>query len=130
MGCEVVAASVDNKFVHKVWTETPRNKGGLGKMEIPMLADTTHRISKAFNVYIANEGLALRGTFIVDGKGILRHVGLNDLPIGRSVDEVLRLVAAAKFTDEHGEVCPAKWKPGQKGVSTIHQPSFVIHDLW
>ncbi len=81
-------------------------------MQIPMLADQTHQISKDYGCLIEDEGISFRATYIIDDKGILRHMTIGDLPVGRNVDEVLRLVQAFQFTDVHGEVCPAKWKPG------------------
>lgn len=116
INCEVLACSVDSKFSHLAWTERPRNKGGLGKMNIPILSDITKQISKDYGVLLEDEGISLRGLFIIDDKGTLRQVTLNDLPVGRSVDETLRLVQAFKFTDEHGEVCPAGWKPGSDTI--------------
>jgi len=112
IGCEVVCASVDSQFTHLAWTEKSRKEGGLGAMKIPMISDLTKQISKDYGILLEEEGVSLRGLFIIDGKGILRQSTVNDLPVGRSVDETLRLVQAFKFTDEHGEVCPAGWKPG------------------
>ena len=112
IGCEVVCASVDSQFTHLAWTEKSRKEGGLGAMKIPMISDLTKQMSKDYGILLENEGVSLRGLFIIDGKGILRQSTVNDLPVGRSVDETLRLVQAFKFTDEHGEVCPAGWKPG------------------
>merc|ERR1712088_1221050 len=112
-GCAVIAASTDSCFSHLAWTEKPRKQGGLGEMKIPIIADTTHALSKAYGCLKEDEGIAFRGLYIIDGKGILRQITINDLPVGRSVDETLRLVQAFQFTDEHGEVCPAGWKPGK-----------------
>jgi len=109
---EVVACSVDSVFTHLAWINTPRKQGGLGKMQIPILADLTKQIAKDYGVLLENEGHTLRGLFIIDDKGILRQITMNDLPVGRSVDETLRLVQAFQYTDKHGEVCPAGWKPG------------------
>jgi alkyl hydroperoxide reductase subunit AhpC len=97
------------------YTKKDRKKGGIGKMDIPLLADTTKSIAKNYGCLIEHgddAGLAFRATYIIDGNGMIRHISINDLPVGRNVDEVLRLVKAFKFTDEHGEVCPASWKPG------------------
>eukprot|EP00668_Euglena_longa_P048020 GGOE01065066.1.p1 GENE.GGOE01065066.1~~GGOE01065066.1.p1 ORF type:complete len:211 (-),score=36.55 GGOE01065066.1:90-677(-) len=112
IGCELLAVSVDSQFSHLAWINTPRNKGGLGHMEIPLIADVNKQISKDYGVLIEGAGIALRGLFIIDGEGKLRSMLINDLPVGRSVDETLRLVNAFQFTDKHGEVCPANWKPG------------------
>ena len=118
-GCKVIAASIDSKFSHLAWIQTPRNKGGLGKMAIPVLSDLNKTIAKSLGFLIDGEedgdaGVALRGTVIVDGHGVIRHISANDLPVGRSVDEVLRLVEAFQYVDVHGEVCPTGWKKGAK----------------
>lgn len=109
---EVIAVSVDSVFTHLAWINTPRTEGGLGRMNIPILADITKQISKDYGVLLEDAGHTLRGLFIIDKKGILRQITMNDLPVGRSVDETLRLVQAFQYTDQHGEVCPAGWKPG------------------
>jgi len=114
IGCEVIAASCDSHFSHLAWVNTPRKEGGLGNMSIPLLADKSGKIARAYGVYNEETGIPFRGLFIVDKKGNLRQVTVNDLPVGRSVDETLRLVQAFQYTDEHGEVCPAGWKPGSK----------------
>ncbi|XP_075573209.1 peroxiredoxin-4 [Pelecanus crispus] len=113
---EVVACSVDSKFTHLAWINTPRKQGGLGPMRIPLLSDLTHQISKDYGVYLEDQGHTLRGLFIIDDKRILRQITMNDLPVGRSVDETLRLVQAFQYTDKHGEVCPAGWKPGSETI--------------
>ncbi|KAK2149438.1 hypothetical protein NP493_2974g00000 [Ridgeia piscesae] len=115
----VVACSVDSQFTHLAWLNTPRKQGGLGKINIPLLSDLTHSISKDYGVYLENAGHTLRGLFIIDPKGILRQVTMNDLPVGRSVDETLRLIQAFQFADQHGEVCPAGWKPGKATVRSL-----------
>eukprot|EP00455_Lapot_gusevi_P051291 TRINITY_DN760_c0_g1_i3.p1 TRINITY_DN760_c0_g1~~TRINITY_DN760_c0_g1_i3.p1 ORF type:complete len:251 (+),score=108.11 TRINITY_DN760_c0_g1_i3:67-819(+) len=112
VGCEVVGASVDSHFTHLAWTETPRAKGGLGQMHIPLLSDLSKRIARDYGVLIEPNGFTARGTFIIDGKGKVRHISINEPPVGRNVDEVLRLVQAFQYTDKHGEVCPSGWKPG------------------
>jgi len=112
----VVGASVDSHFSHLAWINTPRKKGGLGEMKIPLMADLNKSIAKDYGVLLEDAGIALRGLFIIDGSGKLRYSGINDLPVGRSVDEVLRLVEAFQFTDKHGEVCPASWQPGSKTI--------------
>lgn len=113
INCEVIACSTDSHFSHLAWINTPRKQGGLGSMKIPLLADKTCEIAKAYGVLKEDEGIAFRGLFIIDDKGNLRQITVNDLPVGRSVDETLRLVQAFQFTDKHGEVCPAGWKPGK-----------------
>jgi len=112
----VVGASVDSHFSHLAWINTPRKQGGLGEMNIPLLADLNKTVARDYGVLLEDAGIALRGLFIIDGSGKLRYSGVNDLPVGRSVDEVLRLVEAFQFTDKYGEVCPASWKPGSKTI--------------
>eukprot|EP00998_Keelungia_sp_KM082_P008862 NODE_5040_length_730_cov_26.157546_g5017_i0.p2 GENE.NODE_5040_length_730_cov_26.157546_g5017_i0~~NODE_5040_length_730_cov_26.157546_g5017_i0.p2 ORF type:complete len:196 (+),score=67.89 NODE_5040_length_730_cov_26.157546_g5017_i0:58-645(+) len=112
-GAEVIAVSVDSEFSHLAWINTPRKKGGLGEMKIPVVADLNKQIAKDYGVLIPDAGVALRGLFIINQEQVIRQITVNDLPVGRSVDEVLRLVRAFKFTDEHGEVCPANWNPGK-----------------
>nr|XP_032834363.1 peroxiredoxin-4 isoform X2 [Petromyzon marinus] len=126
IGTEVVAASVDSQFTHLAWINTPRKQGGLGPLKIPLLSDLTHQISKDYGVYLEDHGHTLRGLFIIDAKGILRQITMNDLPVGRSVDETLRLVQAFQYTDTHGEVCPAGWKPG---ADTIN-PEEAMRQWW
>jgi|UniRef100_A0A914E7N4 alkyl hydroperoxide reductase subunit AhpC len=116
LGVTVLAASTDSKFSHLAWINTPRKHGGLGEMKIPVLADTNHKLSREYGVLKEDEGIAYRGLFIIDPKGILRQITINDLPVGRSVDETLRLVQAFQFVDKHGEVCPANWKPGSDTI--------------
>lgn len=114
IGCEVIACSTDSEFSHLAWINTPREKGGLGEMHIPLLADKNSEIARAYGVLKEDEGIAFRGLFIIDPKQKLRQITVNDLPVGRDVDETLRLVQAFQFTDKHGEVCPAGWRPGKK----------------
>ncbi|KAM9617699.1 thioredoxin-dependent peroxide reductase, mitochondrial isoform 1-T1 [Trichechus inunguis] len=111
VNCEVVAVSVDSHFSHLAWINTPRKNGGLGHMNIPLLSDLTKQISRDYGVLLENPGLALRGLFIIDPNGVIKHLSVNDLPVGRSVDETLRLVKAFQFVEAHGEVCPANWTP-------------------
>lgn len=113
---EVVGCSVDSVFTHLAWINTPRKEGGLGKLKYPLLSDLNHQIAKDYGVLLLNEGMTLRGLFIIDDKGFLRQITMNDLPVGRSVDETLRLVQAFQYTDKHGEVCPAGWKPGSDTI--------------
>ncbi|KAM9454655.1 peroxiredoxin-2 [Clarias gariepinus] len=116
IGCEILAASTDSHFSHLAWINTPRKQGGLGSMKIPLLADLNHSMCCDYGVLKDDEGIAFRGLFVIDDKGILRQITINDLPVGRSVDETLRLVQAFQFTDKHGEVCPAGWKPGSDTI--------------
>jgi peroxiredoxin (alkyl hydroperoxide reductase subunit C) len=113
---EVVACSVDSKYTHYAWINTPREDGGLAGLHMPLLSDLTKQIAKDYGVLLEDEGISLRGLFIIDRKGILRQITMNDLPVGRSVDETLRLVQAFQYTEEHGEVCPAGWTPGGKTI--------------
>jgi peroxiredoxin 1 len=116
INCEILACSTDSHFSHLAWVNTSRKQGGLGKMNIPLLADKNMEISNKYGVLKDDEGIAFRGLFIIDHHGTLRQITINDLPVGRSVDETLRLVQAFQFTDKHGEVCPANWKPGKKTI--------------
>jgi alkyl hydroperoxide reductase subunit AhpC len=116
INCEVLACSTDSHFSHLAWVNTPRTQGGLGAMKIPLVADTNHRITWDYGVMVENEGIAYRGLFIIDDKGVTRQITINDLPVGRDVDETLRLVQAFQFTDKHGEVCPAGWRPGKDTI--------------
>jgi len=113
LGCQLVGASVDSEFSHLAWTNQPRKSGGLGRVNVPLIADVSKAISRDYGVLV-DGGIALRGLFIIDRKGTIRHITKNDLPVGRNVDEVVRLVKAFQFVDEHGEVCPAGWTPGSK----------------
>uniref|UniRef100_A0AAZ3RWJ4 Peroxiredoxin-1 n=1 Tax=Oncorhynchus tshawytscha TaxID=74940 RepID=A0AAZ3RWJ4_ONCTS len=116
IGCEVIGASTDSHFSHLAWINTPRKQGGLGPMNIPLVADLTQSISRDYGVLKEDQGIAYRGLFVIDDKGILRQITINDLPVGRSVDETLRLVQAFQHTDKYGEVCPAGWKPGSDTI--------------
>lgn len=109
---------------------TPRKEGGLGNIQIPLLSDLTHKISKDYGVYLEDLGHTLRGLFIIDPKGILRQITMNDLPVGRSVDETLRLVQAFQYTDTHGEVCPAGWKPGKDTVIFFICSVYLLYILF
>jgi len=121
IGCKVAAISVDSKHTHLAWQNTPRSKGGLGKVAYPLIADVSKKICHDFGILIedpadADCGVALRATIIMDPAGVIRAFAVNDLPVGRSVDEVLRLVKAFQYNAEHGEVCPAGWKPGDRAM--------------
>jgi len=118
LGCEVLACSTDSHFSHLAWTQQSRKQGGIGEMNIPLLADTNHDIGKKYGVMIPDAGICYRGLFIIDKAHNLRQITINDLPVGRSVDEILRLVKAFQFVDEHGEVCPANWQPGKDTIKT------------
>ncbi|XP_055840939.1 peroxiredoxin 1 [Episyrphus balteatus] len=116
IGCEVIGCSTDSHFTHLAWINTSRKQGGLGQLDIPLLADKSMKVAREYGVLDEESGVPFRGLFIIDGKQNLRQITVNDLPVGRSVDETLRLVQAFQFTDEHGEVCPANWKPGSKSM--------------
>ncbi len=115
-GVEVVAVSIDSHFTHNAWRNTPINKGGIGPVRYTMAADLTHSIAKDYDVETAI-GVAFRGTFLIDTNGVVRHQVVNDLPLGRDMDELLRMVDALQFHTEHGEVCPAGWNKGDKGMN-------------
>ena len=115
-GVEVLSCSIDSHFTHLAWKNTPVNNGGIGQVGYPMVADITHSIAQAYDVESAG-GVAFRGSFLIDKAGVVRHQVVNDLPLGRNVDEMLRMVDALQFTEEHGEVCPAGWKKGEKGMT-------------
>ncbi|KAJ3760811.1 thioredoxin-like protein [Lentinula raphanica] len=115
----VIGASTDSQYSHFAWASQPRKEGGLGPdLKLPLLADRNMAIARDYGVLLEDEGIALRGLFIIDPKGILRQITVNDLPVGRSVEETLRLVKAFQFTDKHGEVCPAGWSEGGKTIKT------------
>jgi alkyl hydroperoxide reductase subunit AhpC len=112
LGAEVLAASVDSKFVHLAWQSLPRKQGGLGQLPFPHLSDLNKTLSGDYEVLIEAGGVALRGLFIIDDEGIIQHATVNNLGIGRNVDEILRLIQAIQTVKKTGEVCPANWKPG------------------
>jgi peroxiredoxin (alkyl hydroperoxide reductase subunit C) len=112
LGCEVLAASVDSKFSHLAWTNVDRNKGGISGTTIPLLADINKTLAADYGV-LTDGGVALRGLFLIDPKGVIRHATINDLPVGRNPVETLRVLQAFQYHDQHGEVCPANWEPGK-----------------
>jgi peroxiredoxin 2/4 len=112
---EVIGVSIDSQFSHNAWRNTAVNNGGIGPVKYTLVADITHSICRAYDVEAA-EGVAYRGSFLIDEEGLVRHQVVNDLPLGRNVDEMLRMVDALAFHQEHGEVCPAGWKDGDKGM--------------
>ena len=113
-GVEVITVSVDSHFAHLQWRQMPIDQGGIGPVAYTMVADVGHQICRAYGVEHPDKQVAMRATFIVDKKKCIRHSTINDLPIGRSVDEILRLVDAVQFSDTHGEVCPVNWQQGEK----------------
>jgi len=112
---QVIGCSVDSHFSHLAWKNTPVNNGGIGNVQYPLVADLTKEIGSADDVLI-NDAVTLRGSFLIDTLGIVRHQVVNDLPLGRNIDEMLRMVDSLQFTEEHGEVCPGGWKEGDKGM--------------
>ena len=116
-GCEVLGISVDSKFSHLAWIRQSRADGGLGGLKFPLVSDITKKISADYGVLLEG-GVALRGTFLIDKNGILRHALINDLPLGRNIDESIRMIDALHFFEQHGEVCPANWKPGALTIDT------------
>lgn len=115
LGVEVVGVSVDSQFTHYAWRNTPVEKGGIGPVGFPMVADVKHEITRAYGIE-HDEGVALRASFLIDREGIVQHQVVNNLSLGREVDEMIRLIEALQFTEEHGEVCPAGWRKGQKAM--------------
>jgi alkyl hydroperoxide reductase subunit AhpC len=113
---EILGVSVDSHFSHLAWRQQPRNKGGLGDLRYPLVADLSKSIARAYDVLVADGSVALRGLFLIDRQGVVRHQVVNDLPLGRSVDEALRMVKALQFFETHGEVCPADWKEGSATI--------------
>ncbi len=114
-GVEVIGVSIDSQFSHNAWRNTPVNDGGIGPVKYTLVADVTHAICQAYDVE-SEGGVAFRGSFLIDEEGTVRHQVVNDLPLGRNVDEMLRMVDALAFHQEHGEVCPAGWKNGDTGM--------------
>jgi len=114
--CEVIGASIDSQFSHWAWKNTPVNEGGIGNIQYPLVADLDKKIPRQYGVLL-DMGVALRGTFLIDKEGVVRHAVINDLPLGRSIDEALRMVDALKFHEEHGDVCPANWHQGEDAMT-------------
>ncbi len=127
---QLLGVSVDSHFTHLAWQNVPREKGGLGKINYPMVADQTHKISRSYGVLLEDKGLALRGLFLIDKEGLIRHMVVNDLPLGRSVDEAIRMVDALQFFETNGEVCPANWKPGAKTIKPDVEKSKEFFNEW
>lgn len=130
---QIIACSIDSHFSHKEWANKPRDQGGLAPVKIPMLSDLSQTISYQYGVRINDpndglQGVALRGTFIIDPKGILRHSSINDLPVGRNSEEILRLVKAFQHVEKHGENCPASWNEGKKGMAVGNADK--IKEFW
>jgi len=115
LGVQLIGVSVDSHFSHLAWRNLPRNQGGLGQIDYPLVADLNKSIARSYDVLV-NDAVALRGSFLIDKAGIVRHQVVNDLPLGRSVDEALRMVQALQYFEANGEVCPANWKEGSRTI--------------
>ncbi|MDN5848250.1 MAG: peroxiredoxin [Nitrococcus sp.] len=115
-GVKVLGVSIDSEYTHFAWRNTPVNKGGIGPVQFPLVSDKRHEIVRAYGIEHPEAGVALRASFLIDQEGIVQHQVINNLPLGRSVDEMLRVIDALQFTEEHGEVCPAGWQKGQSGM--------------
>ncbi len=113
---EVIGISIDSQFTHNAWRNTPTSEGGIGPVGYTLVADTTQQICKDYDVQVPGGGVAFRGSFLIDKDGVVRHQVVNDLPLGRNVDEMIRMVDALQFHEEHGEVCPAGWNQGDSGM--------------
>lgn len=129
-GINVIGVSIDSQFSHFAWKNTPVNQGGIGQVRFPLVADITKQISRDFDV-LFKEGVALRGSFLIDKDGTVRHAVINDLPLGRNIDEMLRMIDTMLFTNEYGEVCPAGWQKGDKGMkaSTDGVADYLAHNV-
>ncbi|MBP1681855.1 MAG: putative peroxiredoxin [Proteobacteria bacterium] len=128
-GINVIGVSIDSQFSHFAWKNTPVNQGGIGQVRFPLVADITKQISRDYDV-LFKEGIALRGSFLIDKDGTVRHAVINDLPLGRNIDEMLRMIDTMLFTNEYGEVCPAGWQKGDKGMtaSTEGVADYLAHN--
>ncbi len=113
---QVIGCSIDSQFTHIAWRNTPINEGGIGEVKYPLVADVKHEICRDYDVEFDAAGVAFRGSFLIDQEGTVRHQVVNDLPLGRNIDEMLRMVDALQFHEKHGEVCPAGWNQGDKGM--------------
>jgi len=113
---EVIGISIDSHFTHNAWRNTAIKNGGIGPVKYSLVADMTHAICKAYDVETPDGAVAYRGSFLIDKEGVVRHQVVNDLPLGRNIDEMLRMIDALQFTEQHGEVCPAGWNKGDKGM--------------
>jgi peroxiredoxin (alkyl hydroperoxide reductase subunit C) len=114
--CEVIGVSVDSKFTHLAWKKTPLDEGGIGNIQYPLVQDLNKNIARSYGI-LFNDSVALRGLFLIDTKGVVRHAVINDLPLGRNVAEALRMVDALQFVETHGDqVCPANWQEGDEAM--------------
>lgn len=115
-GVEVIGCSIDSHHTHSAWRNTPIDQGGIGPVKYTLVADMAHQVCTDYDVQVADGTVAYRGSFLIDQQGVVRHQVVNDLPLGRNIDEMLRMIDALQFTEEHGEVCPAGWNKGQTGM--------------
>ena len=115
-GAEVIGVSIDSQFTHFAWRNMPVKEGGIGPVQFPIVADIKHDITRAYGIEHPDAGVALRASFLIDRDGLVQHQVVNNLPLGRNVDEMLRMVDALQFTEQHGEVCPAGWNKGDEGM--------------
>lgn len=113
---EIIGVSIDSQFTHNAWRNTSTDEGGIGAVQYPMVSDVNHKITQAYGIEHP-AGVALRASFLIDKKGIVRHQVVNDLPLGRNIDEMLRMVDSLQFHEENGEVCPAQWEKGKAGMT-------------
>ena len=113
--CEILGISVDSVYTHLAWKNTPVDQGGIGPIQFPLVSDISKSISEDYGVLL-EDGISLRGLFLIDKDGVIRHELVNDLPLGRNVDEALRVIDALQFFEEHGDVCPANWRPGDEAM--------------
>lgn len=121
LNCEVLGVSIDSQFSHLAWLNTPRSEGGIKGVTYPVIADIHKTISRDYDVLIPEAGIALRGTFLIDKNGVVQQQTINNLPLGRSVDEMIRLLEALQYTESHGEVCPANWKKGETAMKATQE---------
>jgi len=128
LNTEVIGISTDSHFSHLAWISQPRKQGGLGGLSYPLVSDFSKNISRDYGVLIEEAGIALRGLFIIDPTGVVRQMSVNDLPVGRSVDETLRLIKAFQFVEQHGEVCPAGWTPDSPTIKPDPKGSLEYFD--
>jgi len=124
LNCEVITASCDTAQSHADWMKQPRKEGGLGKLNVPILADPSKQISKDYGCFLEDKGFSTRATYIIDDKGNLRHASFNDPPTGRNPEEILRIVQALQYYDKNGELCPVNWKPGKDAINLSDAKSY------
>ena len=116
LNCEVLGVSIDSHYSHLAWLNTPRDQGGIAGVKYPVIADINKTIARDYDVLVPEGGIAFRGAFLIDKEGRVRHQTVNDLPLGRNIDEFVRLVEALQYHEQHGEVCPANWKKGERSM--------------